>query len=133
MDMLRRIRSSSTNTMKLPSSVTLGRLKGLKLVSGLPTSIPLGVLMSRSLLSPSVKRINWAPGLVGKSFDFKIDQTEEYLNKNIHVATKSNDEPFKLVSTTRIGVDYAGEDAKLPWRFYEDDHRLVSVKMKKAK
>ena len=37
-------------------------------------------------------------------------------------------EPFSIVSTTRIGVDYAGEDAYLPWRYYIDGNPWVSRK-----
>lgn len=33
-----------------------------------------------------------------------------------------------LVAAKRIGVDYAGEDAKLPWRFYPKENRWVSRK-----
>lgn len=32
----------------------------------------------------------------------------------------------KIVATTRIGIDYAGEDALLPWRFYVKDNEWVS-------
>ncbi len=31
-----------------------------------------------------------------------------------------------IISTPRIGVDYAGEDALLPWRFYLQDSQWVS-------
>lgn len=34
----------------------------------------------------------------------------------------------KIVETTRIGVDYAGEDALLPWRFYIKNNPFVSKK-----
>lgn len=34
----------------------------------------------------------------------------------------------ELVASTRIGVSYAGEDAKLPWRFYPKESRWVSQK-----
>jgi DNA-3-methyladenine glycosylase len=34
----------------------------------------------------------------------------------------------KLTATTRIGVDYAGEDAQLPWRFYPKNISWVSKK-----
>ena len=43
-----------------------------------------------------------------------IEQTEK---KHIH-----------LIETTRIGIDYAGEDAKLPWRFYNKDSKYISVR-----
>lgn len=33
-----------------------------------------------------------------------------------------------LVASKRIGVDYAGEDADLPWRFYPRESRWVSKK-----
>lgn len=33
-----------------------------------------------------------------------------------------------IVSDTRIGVDYAGEDAKRPWRFYLGNSDYVSRK-----
>ncbi|MGK7392379.1 MAG: DNA-3-methyladenine glycosylase [Candidatus Cyclobacteriaceae bacterium M2_1C_046] len=33
-----------------------------------------------------------------------------------------------IVETTRVGVDYAGEDALLPWRFYVKDNPFVSKK-----
>ena len=32
----------------------------------------------------------------------------------------------KIIKTTRIGVDYAGEDAKLPWRYYLKDNPWIS-------
>lgn len=34
--------------------------------------------------------------------------------------------PDDIKSSPRIGVDYAGEDAKLPWRFYMKDSDWVS-------
>ncbi len=35
---------------------------------------------------------------------------------------------LEIEATTRVGVDYAGEDGLLPWRFYIRDHPFVSVK-----
>jgi DNA-3-methyladenine glycosylase len=34
--------------------------------------------------------------------------------------------PRSIVATPRIGIDYAGEDAALPWRFFLKDNRWVS-------
>lgn len=39
------------------------------------------------------------------------------------IASKS-----EIVSTTRIGIDYAGDDAQLPWRFYLRGSLWVSKK-----
>ncbi len=35
---------------------------------------------------------------------------------------------FDMVSTTRIGVEYAGDDALLPWRFYIKNNPFISKK-----
>ena len=43
----------------------------------------------------------------------------------IESGTKNDD---SIVSTTRIGVDYADEDASLPWRFYLESNLWVSKK-----
>ncbi|MDZ7681236.1 MAG: DNA-3-methyladenine glycosylase [Fodinibius sp.] len=34
----------------------------------------------------------------------------------------------ELQATQRVGIDYAGEDAQLPWRFYPTDSKWVSQK-----
>lgn len=36
--------------------------------------------------------------------------------------------PLEIVSKTRIGIDYAEEDAQLPWRFYIKDSPWISKK-----
>jgi len=33
-----------------------------------------------------------------------------------------------LTATKRVGVDYAGEDAQLPWRFYYTESKWISQK-----
>jgi DNA-3-methyladenine glycosylase len=38
--------------------------------------------------------------------------------------------PSRIVAAPRIGIDYAGEDASLPWRFFIRDNAWVSVKNK---
>lgn len=37
---------------------------------------------------------------------------------------------LEIETDVRIGIDYAGEDALLPWRFMIKDHPFVSVKKK---
>ena len=32
----------------------------------------------------------------------------------------------EIITSTRIGVEYAGEDALLPWRFHIKDNKYVS-------
>lgn len=35
---------------------------------------------------------------------------------------------FKIITTTRVGIDYAGEAREYPWRFYIEGNEYVSVK-----
>lgn len=44
----------------------------------------------------------------------------------IHVGAESTPSAFEVVQTTRIGVDYAGEDALLPYRYYIKENPFVS-------
>src|SRR5690554_2245087 len=50
-------------------------------------------------------------------------------NSPIYIAEETGrEDPPKIIQTTRIGVDYAEEDALLPWRFYMKDNPYVSRK-----
>ncbi|SEP32253.1 DNA-3-methyladenine glycosylase [Propionispora vibrioides] len=35
---------------------------------------------------------------------------------------------FNIITTTRVGIDYAGEAREYPWRFYIEGNEYVSVK-----
>ncbi|AGA79686.1 DNA-3-methyladenine glycosylase [Echinicola vietnamensis] len=47
-------------------------------------------------------------------------------NGMIYIGCEMNNLKFEINVSTRIGVDYAGEDAKLPWRFYIKNNPNVS-------
>ncbi|MBS1934119.1 MAG: DNA-3-methyladenine glycosylase [Bacteroidetes bacterium] len=70
------------------------------------------------------------PGNVSKALGiFKHHSGEDLLSDKIFIA----DDGFKLsekniIASPRIGVDYAGEDAKLPYRFFVKDNEYVSGK-----
>lgn len=58
----------------------------------------------------------------------ELDETD-LMNGTIWIEDRNLSIPEKeLVSTTRIGVSYAGEDAKLPWRFYPKNSDWMSKK-----
>ncbi len=73
------------------------------------------------------KRLASGPGLVGKAMGFKLNQSGDELDGAIWLGRREENHP-EIISTTRVGVDYAGEDAKLPWRFYENGNEYVSKK-----
>lgn len=41
---------------------------------------------------------------------------------------EDNGEPFSIVETKRVGIDYAEEAKDYPWRFYIEGNKYVSVK-----
>jgi DNA-3-methyladenine glycosylase len=68
------------------------------------------------------------PGLVGKALGFHREQSGVPLGNNILVLRRKETESVGVISRTRIGVDYAGEDALLPWRFIMEGNKYVSKK-----
>jgi DNA-3-methyladenine glycosylase len=83
-------------------------------------------LMKERMQTISLKRITSGPGKLTKALG--IDRTHN--GKNLMSSNIWIEEGIKaknqIVSATRIGIDYAGEDAKLPWRFYLKDNVWVS-------
>ena len=51
-------------------------------------------------------------------------------SSELRIETGQVSEP--IVETTRVGVDYAGEWAAKPWRFYLEGNPWVSRKAKRA-
>lgn len=70
------------------------------------------------------------PGNVGKALGFHTSQCGVVLNsKELYIADDGFRYPEETVAVSaRIGVDYAGEDAHLPYRFYVKGHPSVSGK-----
>lgn len=75
------------------------------------------------------KRITSGPGKLAKAMGItkklngaSLIGSEVWIENGIEVS------PRQIVTTTRIGIDYAGTDALLPWRFYLKDNEWVSKK-----
>jgi len=84
-------------------------------------------LMKSRMKTSSLKRITSGPGKLTKALG--IDRTsngknlsscELWIEDGVTIRKK------EIVSAPRIGIDYAGEDAKLPWRFFIKDNEWVS-------
>lgn len=66
------------------------------------------------------------PGKMTQALGIKTTMNGSNLTGNkIWVEEGAND-PGEIVATTRIGVDYAGEHAKRPWRFHIKNSKWVS-------
>ncbi|ADR20155.1 DNA-3-methyladenine glycosylase [Marivirga tractuosa] len=50
----------------------------------------------------------------------------DLVNSNVIYLADSDIDAAEIIKTTRIGIDYAEEDALLPWRFYFSGNKYVS-------
>jgi len=90
----------------------------------------LDLMLERRNKSKLDKRLTAGPGSLSKALGINRSHYGELLNdstiwledKNLHYSSN------EIVETTRIGVDYAREDALLPWRFYVKDNPYISKK-----
>ncbi len=75
----------------------------------------------------SLKRITSGPGKLTKALgiDRKLNGAS-LLKSDLWIENGVKINKSEIVTTTRIGIDYAGEDSKLPWRFYLKDNVWVS-------
>lgn len=83
--------------------------------------------MMERMNTQSVRRITSGPGKLTKalgidrSFDGKfLNSAEVWIEEGVKVSSQ------KIVASSRIGIDYAGKDALLPWRFSIKDSEWVS-------
>lgn len=60
---------------------------------------------------------------IDKSYNYK----KLYENGDFYIED-SNCRDFKVVETTRIGIDYAEEAVYFPWRFYIEGNPYISIK-----
>lgn len=71
------------------------------------------------------------PGKVAQAMGITREYNDTLLYEEdspIWIGEHEERKEWDIVRTTRIGVDYAGEDAQLPWRFYIDNNPYISKK-----
>ena len=84
--------------------------------------------MRRRANSDSIHRITSGPGKLAKALGIDRTLNGKHLGGDEvwveDIGTKIA--KYQVVTTSRIGIDYAGDDAHLPWRFYLQDNPWVS-------
>lgn len=69
------------------------------------------------------------PGRLCKAMGIDLaDYGHDLLSDTLYIAHPPQEEPFGIVARPRIGVDYAGEWAEKPLRFYIEGNRYISKK-----
>ena len=85
-------------------------------------------LMMKRMNVPSIKKITSGPGKLTKALGIDRRLNGKYL-LNDEVWVQDNGSSISrndIVASKRIGIDYAGKDALLPWRFTIKDNLWVS-------
>ena len=95
------------------------------LVRGLQPVEGINVMKERCHRSES--QLTNGPGKLSQALSIVSDYSGTPLDSDwIYVAGNPSEENPKIGVDVRIGVDYAGEDARLPWRFYIPGNPWVS-------
>ena len=105
------------------------------LIRGIYPLVGLEIIKKRRRYSHALeiyKNLNFltnGPGKVAQALGLNLQHNSLSLQGNkIWIENKSlNIEPTKILSGPRIGVDYAGPDAHLPWRFFLDPEILSNL------
>src|SRR5262245_17810752 len=70
----------------------------------------------------------WGPGLLCRAMN--IDRSlngTDLLGTKLWLERPASPKPVRVARATRIGVDYSGDWAKKPWRFFDRDSPYVST------
>lgn len=72
-------------------------------------------------LSSGPGNLSQALGIERSDYGLDLSKPPLYLAPNLQASFTP-----KIQSSPRVGIDYAGEDAALPWRFYDPRSRFVT-------
>lgn len=76
------------------------------------------VMLKRRNMVKISQRLSSGPGTLSQALGIQTHMTGiDLIGDSIWLEEGISVNPGKIKTTPRVGVDYAGEDAKLPWRF----------------
>lgn len=81
-----------------------------------------------SLTKPQLKGLTNGPGKLCKAFNITKEHNEAALWSERFYITDTEAQPFEIVTTKRINIDYAQEAIDFPWRYYIKNNPYVSKK-----
>ncbi len=88
----------------------------------------LEIMLHRRNMTKPIRRLTGGPGVLSKALGIdkqanQLDLTQSLLCIEDQGALLQHSE---IIASPRVGVDYAGEDAKFPWRFRVKDSPWTS-------
>ncbi|WP_420575868.1 DNA-3-methyladenine glycosylase [Ekhidna sp.] len=79
-------------------------------------------------------KLAFGPGTLSQAMGINVKMTgTDLLSDQIWIGSDDKEENFEILAGTRIGVEYADEDALKPWRFVIAGNKFVSKDIKKAR
>ena len=81
----------------------------------------------KDLSSYQKKNLTNGPGKLTMAMGIERALNGKILSQD-YLYIEEGEDVRNIIETKRIGIDYAGEDANLPLRFYIEDNPYVSVK-----
>ena len=75
---------------------------------------------------PAHGQIPGMPGTMSQAMGIHVSMTGADLTGNSLWISKGPEHNFQIETDRRVGVDYAGQDSLLPWRYYMKGNRWVS-------
>lgn len=97
-----------------------------------PEHSPAAVLIRALEPEPPLDGGTNGPGLLCRALEISRAQNQLDLTRKGSLWIEPRKGEPRIVATPRIGVDYAGEWAKKPWRFVDADSKWLSKKLKRA-
>jgi len=99
------------------------------LIRALEPVLGVNEMLRRRKLSKFSTRISSGPSCLSQALGITKAWNSHVLSvgKNIWIEEPPIPMEYEIAATTRVGVDYAGEDALLPWRFYIKGNKWVSA------
>ncbi len=108
-----------TSVEGMPHAVLI---RALEPTHGIP------VMLKRRCKARLDRMLTAGPGALAQAMGILVRHSGQSLQGNEIWLEKGGDVcPEQVVSTTRVGVDYAGTDAKRPWRFRVRDSAWTSL------
>ena len=88
------------------------------------------IMLRRRNLENISNRLTAGPGILSQAMGISVHSSgQSLLDKQIWIENRENNNPlkdFKIISSPRVGVQYAGKDASNPWRFQVENSTWVS-------
>ena len=90
-----------------------------------------GIDIMRERRNYTKSRLTSGPGTLTQALGIKTSMTGmDLLGDQLWIAKSEKPQGFQILTGTRIGVEYAEEDALRPWRFVIEGNKYVSKQVK---